>query len=63
MRNTGQLVANDANRERTKALVANVHRLGLTNTVITCLNGINIPSVSWVLDLLNDDTTNLLSAR
>ncbi|ELT98442.1 hypothetical protein CAPTEDRAFT_159088 [Capitella teleta] len=45
MRNTGKLVANDANRERTKAVVANCHRLGLTNTVITCLNGKSIPSV------------------
>lgn len=44
MRNTGRLVANDANRERTKALVANCHRLGLTNVVVTCLNGTKIPT-------------------
>ncbi len=28
MKNTGILVANDINKERTKSLVANVHRLG-----------------------------------
>ena len=28
MKNTGLVVANDAKKERTKALVANIHRLG-----------------------------------
>ena len=28
LKNTGLVVANDAKRERTKALVANIHRLG-----------------------------------
>lgn len=34
MRNTGVIVANDANWARTKALVGNVHRLGATNVVV-----------------------------
>ena len=28
MKNTGVVVANDAKKDRTKALVANIHRLG-----------------------------------
>ena len=33
MKNTGVLVANDVSKERLKAVVANVHRLGITNTI------------------------------
>jgi len=39
MRNSGILVANDANRDRAKAIIANIHRLGLTNTIVTNLDG------------------------
>jgi ribosomal RNA methyltransferase Nop2 len=39
MRNSGILVANDANKERARAIIANIHRLGLTNTVVTNLDG------------------------
>ncbi len=39
MRNSGILVANDANRDRAKAIIANLHRLGLTNTIVTNLDG------------------------
>ena len=35
MRNTGVLFANDLKPERQKATVANLHRLGVKNTV-TC---------------------------
>jgi len=28
MKNTGLIVANDANKDRTKAIVGNIHRLG-----------------------------------
>ena len=31
MKNTGLVVANDAKKERLKALVANIHRLGELN--------------------------------
>lgn len=39
MRNTGTLFANDLRRDRCKSLVANIHRLGLTNTVVLSLDG------------------------
>jgi len=39
MRNTGTLFSNDLKKERCKALVANVHRMGLTNTIVTNLDG------------------------
>ncbi|CAK9004881.1 unnamed protein product [Durusdinium trenchii] len=39
MRNSGTLFANDLRKDRCKALVANVHRLGLTNVVVTNLDG------------------------
>jgi len=39
MRNTGVLVSNDYNRERTWALTANLHRLGVRNAVVTNLDG------------------------
>jgi ribosomal RNA methyltransferase Nop2 len=39
MRNTGLLYANDANRDRCKAVVGNLHRLGVTNTVVCSYDG------------------------
>ncbi|CAF0882297.1 unnamed protein product [Rotaria sordida] len=39
MRNSGILVANDANKDRAKAIIGNTHRLGLTNTIVTNLDG------------------------
>lgn len=39
MKNTGVLFANDAVRERAGAIVGNVHRLGITNTVISVQDG------------------------
>lgn len=39
MRNTGCLVANDANRERLNSVVGNLHRLGITNTIVCNLDG------------------------
>jgi len=40
MKNTGELFANDVNADRLKALTANVHRMGLTNCVITHHDGV-----------------------
>ena len=37
MRNSGILVANDANKDRARAIIANTHRLGLTNTIVQIL--------------------------
>ena len=39
MKNTGLLYANDANKSRAKAIVGNLHRLGITNTVVCCHDG------------------------
>ncbi|KAM8713055.1 hypothetical protein ACLKA7_013381 [Drosophila subpalustris] len=36
MKNTGVLFANDSNRDRIKAVVANFHRLGIVNAVVSC---------------------------
>ncbi|KAJ3206947.1 rRNA (cytosine-C5-)-methyltransferase nop2 [Dinochytrium kinnereticum] len=43
MKNTGCVFANDANRERCKALVANVHRLGARNVVVCNCDGRAFP--------------------
>ncbi|KAM8869345.1 28S rRNA (cytosine(4447)-C(5))-methyltransferase isoform 1-T2 [Spinachia spinachia] len=45
MRNTGMIVANDANADRLKSVVGNVHRLGVTNTVICNYDGRHIRKV------------------
>ncbi|XP_034243065.1 25S rRNA (cytosine-C(5))-methyltransferase nop2-like [Thrips palmi] len=45
MKNTGVLFANDANRDRTKAIVGNFHRLGIVNSVVTCYDGRKITNV------------------
>lgn len=34
MKNTGLLMSNDSNKDRTKALVANICRLGVSNTIV-----------------------------
>ena len=39
------LLANAANRDRCKAVVGNLHRLGITNTVVCTEDGRNLPSV------------------
>lgn len=39
MRNTGQLFANDAKKERLTGLIANVHRLGVRNCVVCNYDG------------------------
>ncbi|KAG0257041.1 rRNA (cytosine-C5-)-methyltransferase nop2 [Actinomortierella ambigua] len=45
MKNTGMVFANDANKERTKALVANIHRLGVKNAVVCNYDGREFPNV------------------
>ncbi len=39
MKNTGVVIANDVNDKRIPALVANIHRMGATNTVVCCKDG------------------------
>ncbi|WEW56275.1 rRNA (cytosine-C5-)-methyltransferase nop2 [Emydomyces testavorans] len=38
MRNTGCVLANDANKERAKGLIGNIHRLGCKNTIVSNLD-------------------------
>ena len=45
MRNSGLLYANDANKKRCKAVVGNLHRLGITNTVVCSMDGRKIHTV------------------
>lgn len=45
MRNSGLLYANDANRNRCKAVVGNLHRMGITNTVVCNYDGRKLPTV------------------
>uniref|UniRef100_A0A674NWU5 NOP2 nucleolar protein homolog (yeast) n=1 Tax=Takifugu rubripes TaxID=31033 RepID=A0A674NWU5_TAKRU len=46
MRNTGTIVANDANKERLKSVVGNIHRLGVTNTVVCNYDGRQFPKLT-----------------
>ncbi|KAK9251796.1 NOL1/NOP2/sun family-domain-containing protein [Lipomyces tetrasporus] len=45
MKNTGCVFANDANKARTKSLIANIHRLGCTNTVVCNYDAKEFPRV------------------
>lgn len=38
LRNTGCVIANDANKVRAKGLIGNIHRLGCKNTIVTNLD-------------------------
>nr|SVE75791.1 EOG090X07AW [Daphnia hispanica] len=46
MKNTGMLFANDANPDRAKAVVGNLHRLGVTNAVVMTYDGKILPKMS-----------------
>jgi len=50
LKNTGMVLANDANRERCKAVVGNLHRLGVTNTVVCSHDGRKLPKVMTGFD-------------
>lgn len=45
MKNTGVVFANDVNRDRCAAVVGNLHRLGIVNTVVCCHDGRRFPTV------------------
>lgn len=49
MRNKGTLFANDSNRERIAALSSNIHRMGVTNAIITNLDGREFPKGTVVV--------------
>ncbi|RUS14502.1 hypothetical protein BC938DRAFT_477337 [Jimgerdemannia flammicorona] len=44
-KNTGMIFANDANKDRLKSLVANIHRLGVKNAVVCNYDGREFPGV------------------
>ncbi len=45
MKNQGVLFANDVNRERISALTSNIHRMGVTNAIISNLDAQAFPGV------------------
>ena len=45
MKNTGSIFANDSNKGRTKALIGNIHRLGVKNTIICNYDAREFPRV------------------
>jgi len=50
LKNTGMVLANDANKDRCKAVVGNCHRLGITNTVICSHDGRHLAKVMTGFD-------------
>jgi len=45
IKNTGCVFANDANKDRIKAVIANIHRLGIKNAVVCNYDGREFPNV------------------
>jgi len=45
MKNTGMILANDVNAARLKAVVGNLHRMGISNTVVSNYDGRSFPAV------------------
>lgn len=50
MRNTGLIMANDANKDRCKALTANIHRMGVTNAVVSNYDGRQMHKIFHAFD-------------
>ncbi|GIY79104.1 hypothetical protein CEXT_139121, partial [Caerostris extrusa] len=50
MKNTGVLFANDAVKDRAKAIVGNLHRLGITNTIVSIEDGRKFPKLMTGFD-------------
>jgi len=61
MKNTGVLVANDIKKERLKSLNANCHRLGISNVVVSNMDGRKLPKIFTKFDrvLLDAPCTGL----
>ena len=45
MKNTGVIIANDLKKERLKSLNANMHRLGVSNVVVSNYDGRKLPKI------------------
>ncbi|GFY70373.1 probable 28S rRNA [Trichonephila inaurata madagascariensis] len=45
MKNTGTLFANDAVKDRAKAIIGNLHRMGVTNTIVSMEDGRHYPKL------------------
>lgn len=45
MKNTGLLMANDAKKDRCKAIVGNLHRLGVHNSIVCNYDGRKFPTI------------------
>lgn len=50
MRNTGCIFANDANKDRAKALIGNIYRLGVKNTIVCNYSALEFPKVMGGFD-------------
>jgi ribosomal RNA methyltransferase Nop2 len=50
MKNTGFLLANDANKDRCKSLVANCYRMGVKNVVVCSYDGRQFPGIMGGFD-------------
>lgn len=46
MKNTGMVFANELKKERGKAIVGNLHRLGVNNCTVSCMDGRHFPKVN-----------------
>ncbi|NXJ09924.1 NOP2 methyltransferase, partial [Odontophorus gujanensis] len=64
MKNTGMILANDSNAERLRSVVGNLHRLGVTNAVVSNCDGRQFPKVHSCLlwDVLGGFDRVLLDA-
>jgi len=50
MKNSGMVFANDKNKLRTRALVANTHRLGCSNVIVSNYDGRSFPTIMGGFD-------------
>lgn len=50
MKNSGAVIANDLKPQRQKATVANLHRMGVKNSIICCYDGKKLPQIMKSFD-------------